>query len=217
MDDRQLRQRVVDELAFEPRIDASSVVVKAENGTITLAGYTCTYSQKLAAECAAWRVKGVKALVQGIIVRPGDGQQVGDQEIQARGRALLEWDCRFPNTIELTVSRGWINLTGQVTRQSQRDDAEQALSHLSGVTGITNNIAVAVEPVAEQALRARQCIEYALRRSCEVQARQIRVGVLEGFVSLDGEVNTWSGRMAAERAAWSAPGVRAVVDRLTIR
>ncbi|UNK49814.1 BON domain-containing protein [Lysobacter sp. S4-A87] len=216
MEDKQLRQRVHEELAFERCIDTNSIVVKADNGVITLAGCVGTYIQKLAAERAAWRVRGVKAVVQGIIVRPGDGQ-VCDEEILARGRALLAWDSTLPGTIELIVQRGWVTLKGEVRWQFQRDGAERTLSHLSGITGISNNILIAVDRSAMQTVRAKKSIEHALRRNCEVPARQIRVDVLDGLVCLDGEVDTWSERLAAERAAWSAPGVREVVDRLTIR
>lgn len=212
MNDKHLRQAVIDELDFEPSIDSADIGALSEDGVITLVGHVPTYYQKLAAERAAWRVKGVKAVVQKIEVRYA--ADTSDEEIAKRALGVLKWNSTVPPDIHLTVSKGWVTLDGQVDWQYQRNNAESVLRPLRGVTGITNNIrikAMAQVPVV------RQRIEDALKRSAEVEARQIRVSVSNGdTVMLDGKVDTWSERMAVERAVWSTPGVKEVVDRLVI-
>jgi len=213
MNDKQLRQSVIDELDFEPSIDSADIGVMAEDSVITLTGHVPAYGQKLATERAAWRVKGVKAVVQNINVRYST-DATSDEEIAKRALSVLLCDSTLPNDIRLTVNKGWITLEGQVSWQYQLANAENDLRHLLGVTGISNNITI--KPRAQVSV-VKQHIEDALKRSAEIEARQIRIEVKDGnTVTLEGRVDTWSERMAVEHAAWSAPGVKSVVDHLTI-
>lgn len=212
MDDKQLRKAVMDELDFEPSIDSADIGVLAEDGVVSLTGHAATYYQKMAAERAAWRVKGVRAVVQNIEVRYAG--ETTDEEIAKHALNVLKWDSTVPRDIHLTVNKGWITLAGNVQWQYQRANAEKDLAHLSGVTGISNNISI--RP-AVQAAVVQQHIEDALKRSAQVEAREIHVEVRSGdTVTLEGKVDNWNERKAVERAAWAAPGVRSVIDKLSI-
>lgn len=215
MNDRQLRQDVIDELDFEPSIESADIGVAAENGVVTLTGHVPTYAQKLAAERAVWRVKGVKAIAQEIQVRiPGDKQQ-NDDEIAQRAVSILAWNAAVPrDAVHLKVQHGWVTLSGQVDWNYQREAAENAVRKLSGVAGVINDITL--KP-AVQAVDVKQRITDALKRHAEVEAAKVQVSIREGgTVALEGEVETWDERQAVVHAAWSAPGVRMVDDRLRI-
>jgi osmotically-inducible protein OsmY len=214
MNDKQLRQAVVSELDYDPSVDSAGIGAQVEDGIVTLTGRVASLAHKVAAERAAWRVKGVRAVVQNIDVAV-DGP-ASDEQIAQRALGLLRWDSTVPDTVHVTVDHGHVTLAGQVRWQFQRANAETDLRHLAGVTGITN--AITLEPGEPVRLEAvKEHIEEALRRNAEIEARQIRVAVGSGgTVTLDGRVDTWSERMAVEHAAWSAPGVQSVLDRLTI-
>ena len=215
MNDRELRQNVIDELDFEPSIDSAEIGVAVENGVVTLTGHVPNYTQKIAAERATWRVKGVKAIAQEIEVWiPGDKKQ-GDDEIAKRAVSMLAWNAAVPrDTVHVKVQNGWVTLTGELNWNYQREAAENAVRKLSGVTGVINNLTLkpSVQPV-----EVKQRITDAIKRHAEVEANRIQVNVREGgTVSLDGEVDTWDERQAVVHAAWAAPGVRMVDDRLRI-
>lgn len=215
MNDRELRQNVIDELDFEPSIDSTDIGVAAENGVITLSGHVPSYAQKMAAERAAWRVKGVKAIAEEIKVRiPGDKQH-DDDEIAQRSVDILAWNSLIPrDALHVRVQNGFVTLSGQLDWNFQRKAAEADIRKLTGVAGVINEITL--KP-AIQAVDVKQRITDALKRHAEVEASHIKVEVRDGdTVSLEGEVDNWDERQAVVNAAWSAPGVRSVDDRLRI-
>jgi len=215
MNDKELRQNVIDELDFEPSIDSADIGVAVEKGVVTLTGHVSTYTQKLAAERAVWRVKGVKAIAQEIEVRIASETKQTDDEIAKRAVNMLAWNAAVPrDTVHVKVQKGWVTLTGELNWNYQREAAENAVRKLSGVTGVINNITLkpSVQPVA-----VKERITDALKRHAEVEAARIQVNVREGgTVSLEGEVDNWDERQAVVHAAWAAPGVRMVDDRLRI-
>lgn len=214
MNDLDLRQRVIDELEFEPSVDAANIGVAAENGIITLTGHVASYAEKFAAERAAQRVKGVHGIAQEIEVRTPAGKKKADDEIAAQAVSIITWDTTIPNeVVKVKVESGWITLTGKVDWQFQKMAAEQAVRKLSGVVGVTNLIEIKSRV---QASDVKNRIENALRRSAEVEAARIQVRVSDTKVVLDGRVYSWHERDAAKRAAWSVQGVTAVDDRLAI-
>lgn len=215
MKDLKLRQYVLEELAFEPSIDAANIGVTAENGVVTLNGHVPSYVQKLAAERAAWRVKGVKALAQNIDVRlPGD-DVFHDDELADRALSSIAWaSVDLQDKIRIRVAHGWVTLTGEVDWNYQRDLVESVVRKLRGVRGITNGIVLSQAVKPED---VKQRISDALKRHAEVEAGRIRVKVNEdGAVTIDGEVDNWDERRAVERAAWSVAGVHSVVDQIKI-
>ena len=212
MTDKELRQLVIDELEYEPSIDAADIGVVAENGVVTLSGHVTDYAQKTAAERAAWRVKGVRGIAQEIEVRlPGEKKR-NDDEIAQRALSILAWNTTIPSGIRVQVSSGWVTLSGSVRWNFQRRAAENEVRKLGGVIGVTNNIKL---PTEVQANDLKQRIQEALKRHAEIEAGAVRVDVRpDGTVCIDGRVGNWSEMQAVERAVWSAPGVRAVEDNL---
>ncbi|GAC1043171.1 BON domain-containing protein [Rhizobium sp. No.120] len=214
MDDITLRQLILDELEFEPSVDAANIGVTANNGVITLSGHVPTYAEREAAERATRRVKGVKAIAQGIEVRPIGTHRTADDEIAKRAVNTIGWHVTIPkDAVQVKVQNGWVTLNGRVEWQYQKNAAADAVRDLSGVVGVSNMIEVA--PHASS-IDVKKRIENAFRRDAEIEAHAINVNVANGKVTLQGKVKTWSERQAAEHAAWSAPGVRTVEDRLSV-
>lgn len=214
-EDTRLRQHVLDELDFEPSVESNEIGVLVEDAVVTLVGHVRTYPQKLAAKRAVWRVRGVKAVVDHVEVRQPD-EPTADEDLVRRALDVLKWDAAIPDAhLRVSVNKGWVTLEGEVDWNYQRQGAESRLRNLAGVLGITNH--VTVRPVV-QAAPVKQRIEEALRRNAALEAARIRVEVMQGgTVALEGEVDSWTARAEAERAAWSAAGVHGVVDRLRIR
>jgi hyperosmotically inducible protein len=215
MDDRVLRQAVLDELEFEPSIDAAHIGVAVEKGVVTLSGHVGNYAQKHVALDATRRVRGVRAIADEIEIRYAGEKKFSDDEIAKRATNILSWDTQVPNeAIQITVRNGRITLTGTVDWYYQKMNAEQDVRKLSGVLGVINSIEI--KPRL-QASDVKQKIEDALKRHAEVESKAIQVTVLNNNeVLLEGKVGNWEERLAVENAAWSAAGVKAVDDRLSI-
>jgi osmotically-inducible protein OsmY len=215
MTDKFLRQEVLDELDYEPSVNSTNIGVAVASGIVTLTGHVSSYAEKIAAEAAVRRVRGVKAIAQEIEVRYPSDKKTADDQIAKRAVDILEWNAVVPKgAVQPTVRDGWVTLTGQTEWQFQRAAAESAVRKLSGVAGVINNIAIkARAQPADIKLR----IEKALKRNAEVEARDIGIYVLDGgAVKLEGAVHSLEERRMVESAVWSAPGVRTVDDRISI-
>ena len=214
MNDNILRQNIIDELEFEPSIDAANIGVAVDNGVVTLTGHVSTFAQKAAAENATLSVKGVKGVAQEIEVRPFGANVTADDEIAKRALHTIRWNTVVPDgAVQVKVQDGWITLTGKVDWQYQRSAAFAAIRYLDGVLGVYNNIEVKPHASVPD---VKKRIEDALKRNAEVEAKGIDVTVSGGKVTLDGKVHTWAERSATVRAAWAAPGVHMVDDRIMI-
>lgn len=214
MNDKDIRQNIIDELAFEPMIDAADIGVTVSNGVATLSGHVPSYLQKIAAEHAVWRVKGVKGLAQEITVQLAPDGKWDDGEIAERALNILSWSILIPkDAVRVKVTDGWITLSGQVDWNFQRNAAESEVHKLAGVTGITNDIKLIPEVEASD-IKSR--ITEALKRHAEVEAGRIHIEVHGDRVAISGVVDDWSERQAVKRAVWSTLGVRAVEDNLHI-
>jgi len=211
--DAQLKQDVIAELAWEPSVNAEKIGVEVEGGIVTLAGHVDSYSEKVHAERAAQRVSGVKALAVEMEVRlPGSNQRT-DADIARSAQNVMEWTSYVPGSVKVKAEKGWITLSGDVEWDYQRKGASDAIRHLMGVTGVSDEIAI--KPRASvSAVKAD--IEAALKRHAKAEAQHITVEVHGSDVTLGGKVHTWSERELAASSAWATPGVRNVVDNITI-
>jgi osmotically-inducible protein OsmY len=212
-DDKTLRQDIIDELEFDPTIDAEHIGVAVEGGVVTLSGHVPNYAQKVAAERATEGVKGVKAIAMEIEVRYPFERSTADDQIAKRAADALAWNLVPPDSVQVTVEKGWVKLSGKVDWHYQKTAAESAVTKLGGVRGVSN--VIEVKPRAEPTDVKRKIVA-ALHRSAQLEANNIQVSVTGGKVRLDGKVKAWSERRLVERAAWAAPGVTQVEDNLKV-
>lgn len=215
MSDSEIRRNVEAELRWEPSVqDASAIGVAVKDGVTTLTGHTASYAEKWAAERAAERVSGVTALVSDLDVHLPSSFERTDEEIAQAAVNALNWNLSVPSgRVNLEVSKGWITLSGDVTWQYQRDAAESAVRYLAGVKGVSNLLTIK-SPVSQSAVKAD--IEAALKRSAQLDAQRIDVKAVDHSVTLTGNVQSYAERREAERAAWAAPGVYTVDNRIAI-
>jgi osmotically-inducible protein OsmY len=211
--DAQLQQDVLAELAWEPSVIAAHIGVAAKSGVVTLTGHVSSFAEKHAAEAAARRVRGVKALAEELEVRLPFEARRGDEEIAAAAIERLAWDALVPAAIKITVEDGWIRLTGEVDWFYQKDAAEQDVCRLVGVTKVVNEITV--KPRVDVSAVSDD-IMHALHRSWFFNPKTIRVSANGGKVRLSGTVCSSYEHQSAAVTAWSAPGVTEVENAITI-
>ena len=212
--DSQLKQSVLDELNWEPSIDAAHIGVTARDGVISLMGHVDSFTQKRAAETAAGRVRSVKALAEEIEVRLPFDNKRGDGEIAAAAIERLAWDVPVPrDDIKVRVEKGWVTLMGQTDWHYQKAAAEQDGRGLHGVVGVSNQ--ATIKPQVNTA-NLSDAIGGALGRSWFFDSDNVTVSADGGKVKLSGTVESRHDREVAESTAWAAPGATAVENNITI-
>jgi osmotically-inducible protein OsmY len=212
--DQQIQQDVLAELGWDARVAPNEVGVSVKDGVVTLSGQVDSYSKKWAAEEAALRVRGVKAVANDIEVRLPSDDQRSDADIAEAAIGALKWDAFIPkDRVQVTVSKGWVTLKGDVDWQFQKEEAERRVRNLKGVLGVSNLISVAPH-VKPSDVKKR--IEEALVRSVKTDAKNIDVDVQGSKVILKGTVQSYAEKEEAEHAAWQAPGISMVEDQISV-
>ena len=214
MTDRDLQRHVQSAFDWEPSVESSDVGVSVDNGIVTLRGDVRSFAEKEAAERVALRVYGVRAVANDLTVQIPSAAERTDSDIAQAAVNALQWHTSVPDKhITVVVRNGWVTLSGNVDWQFQKDAAARAVRDLMGVRGVTNTIAIQPRVKAGD-VQAK--IEAAFRRSAEIDARRVNVAVKDATITLSGNVRSWAERQEAEKAAWAAPGVAQVDDRLTV-
>jgi osmotically-inducible protein OsmY len=212
--DASIHADVLAELDWDPEISARDVGVEVDEGVVTLTGTVDTFAKKLAAERAAFRIQGVRAVANEIAVK-GIGVH-DDTDIAKAAATALETSAVIPSDrIHVTVKNGKITLSGEIDWAYQRAAADTAVRHLTGVRGVSNRIVVKQPRVS--ASEVKDGIERALVRSAEVDADRIQVQAEDGHVTLTGVVRSWPEKQQAGVAAWRAQGVTQVTNEIEVR
>ena len=213
--DSEIKLDVQDELEWEPSIDETKIGVAVDEGVVTLSGEVDSYAKKIAAEKAAKRVIGVKAVAEDIVVTYPSSLEKSDTEIAKAAVDALEWHSSVPDdTVMVKVENGWVYLTGEVKWSYQRSSAKNAVKDLMGVKGVSNNITIkqSVKPV-----QVKDHIEEAFERSARIDAKGITVTTDGTTVTLSGKVHSIKEKEDAESAAYRAPGVYKVINNLRVQ
>jgi osmotically-inducible protein OsmY len=213
MMDQALKQRVLDELAWQPEIDEAHIGVTVRGGVVTLTGHVGSYAEKCVAERAAGRVTGVRGIAEELEISyaSGTGQ---DDDIARQALDVISWDIEVPkDRVKIKIEKGWVTLRGDVDWRFQKQAAEADLRNLFGVMGVSN--AIEVRPKVQVCDVERQ-IKSAFRRNAEFEAENIVVTADGRAVTLTGQVSSYYERTLAAETAWSAPGVTQVHELLTV-
>ncbi|HEX8029759.1 MAG TPA: BON domain-containing protein, partial [Vicinamibacterales bacterium] len=212
--DMELKRQVEEELAWDPAVNIADIGVEVHDRVVTLSGHPVSYAEKIAAEKAAQRVAGVKAVVVEMEVRLLHTDVRTDEEIANAVRAIMHWTVGLSEeAVKMQVEKGRVTLSGEVDSAYQSHVATRTISQMRGVTGVTNLIRIGGEAAAQD---IGEQIGKALQRHAEREAKHIGVKVHEGTVTLTGTVDSAAERSAVRGSAWSAPGVHAVIDNLTV-
>ncbi|MFY9791446.1 MAG: BON domain-containing protein [Candidatus Sulfotelmatobacter sp.] len=210
--DEEIQENVMAELKWDAKLQPNEIGVTVKDGIVTLTGWVDSFLKKWSAEDVALKVSGVKAVANDLEVKLSSERT--DADVAAAALRALEWDAFVPSDkVQVTVSKGWVTLKGEVEWQYQKEDAERVVRRLAGVKGVSNLITVKPRATPSD---LKKKIEDALVRNAEVDANRIAVDVQGSKAILKGTVRAWAEKEEAERVAWSAPGITSVENRITV-
>ena len=212
--DAKIREDVLDQLSWESDVDDRQIGVAVENGVVTLSGVVNSYTSKMAAERAAKKVYGVKAVAEDIEVKYGDAFKKTDKEIAKAAVDALEWNISVPDDkIMVKVEDGWVYLSGEVQWDYQRNAAKKAVENLLGVRYVSNNITLK-QKVEAKDIKGK--IQRAFERAAELDAKKISVEVDGHTVTLRGTVRSLAEKEEARKTAYASPGVYNVINKIKV-
>lgn len=212
--DSALKQLVLDQLRWEPGLDAAHIGVVSVDGAIRLSGHVKTYPEKALANDVTRQVRGVKAIADDIEVVPAGKRGDDDASIAERIAHVLNWNVSIPDdTVKATVRDGVVTLSGEVDWQKQRDQIAKQVHHVSGVKRIENSISIKPRATPNN---VQEDIEKALARFAAQEVEKVKVSVAGSTVTLEGTVKSLHERDLVEQAAWKSAGVTKVIDHLTV-
>lgn len=212
--DTDLHKDIIEELAFDPSIDERDIAVAVSGGVVTLTGLAKTYAQKLAAERAVKRVRGVHGLAEELTIDLPALHRRSDVDIVKSALEALRWNTNVPtDAVIVKVENGLATLTGSVEWQFQREAARLAVGSLGGVRGVLNDITIRERVIAND---IKTKIHDSFQRNAEIDANQIKIETAGGTVTLRGSVHSFTQRDEAANAAYSVSGVRDVKNLTTV-
>ncbi|WP_405066518.1 BON domain-containing protein [Kribbella sp. NBC_01510] len=215
MTDEAVALNVKDELFWDPKVDSEEIAVSADDGMITLRGTVGSFRQKRDAKKAAERVHGVVYVDNELSVRILTKSRRADADLRGDVLQAMLLDSLIPTTVDAKIQDGYVTLSGAVDWQYQRDEATFVAGNVLGVTGVDNEILVGGDD-AHTAGEVSDDIQKAFKRDAKIDADSLAVAASAGTVTLTGSVRSWSEHDAALVAAWAAPGVTTVNDRLVV-
>jgi osmotically-inducible protein OsmY len=212
--DIQLQRDVLAELKWDTSINAAQIGVAVNDGIVTLSGHVDKYSEKWAAELAALKVNGVKALAIEIeVILPGASNR-DDSDIARTAETVLGWTTNWPKDhVQVIVENGWVTITGELDFAHQKESASIAVINLMGVKGISNQIII--RPTLTS-ISVKSDIEATLKRRALTDAKEIMVTVNGGSVTLSGVVHSWYERDMVKDSVWNTHGVTDVLDNISV-
>lgn len=212
--DTQLQSDVMAELKWDPSFNAAEIGVEVKNGVVTLSGHVDKYAEKWAAERAAQKVTGVKALAIELDVALPGASNRSDGDIARTAENVLEWTTNWPkDLVKVMVEKGWVTLSGELDYEYQRQLASSSVRHLMGVTGVSNQVTIKSKLTSST---VKSDIEAALKRRALTDAQEIMVTVNGSKVTLTGVVHSWSERDMVSDSVWNTPGVTDVNDNISV-
>lgn len=213
--DKQIQKDVMEQLNFDPAINSENIGVSVKDGIVTLSGTVPSYAEKYAAEKRAFRVQGVKSVVEEIEVKLEGAKDYKDYDIARAASDALEWNVLILPSVKASVQGGIVTLRGETEWSYQRDSAEASVRHLKGVRGVNNLITLRLQPELATS-DAKSRIEKALTRAARDEAKKINVTVHDNTVVLTGHVRSKEEMNEARWAAWAVPGISKVENNLII-